>query len=100
MSIFFLFLFVWLVDWSFETQLRLALNLLCAEGDPLGLPAFTSQCLDYRCTLLCLVQYFCLFHFRYIYILFLIYDCKSLPGSNSSLLLVHFPESVYYNDKV
>lgn len=35
-----------------------------------------------------------------IYILFLIYDCKSLPGSNSSLLLVHFPESVYYNDKV
>lgn len=31
---FFLFLFVCLVDWSFETQLRWAPNLLCVEDDP------------------------------------------------------------------
>lgn len=98
-SIFFLFFLVWLVDWSFETQLRLALNFVlrmilnswfaCFHFPVLGLQVDTTV----PGSMFLSVSI-------HIYILFLLCDCKNLPGGNSFLLLVHFPESLYYNDKV
>lgn len=93
-------LFVCLVGWSvFWDTAQVGPELVMCWGWSwtLGSPTFTSQSIQVNTTV---PGSMFLSVSLQIYILFLLCDCKNLPGGNSFLLLVLFPESLYNNDKV